>query len=174
MLCNFNSTKVRLKAVYEHAGGCEAEGFQFHKGSIKRMATCHTLLLRTYFNSTKVRLKASNVPQKHPAFINFNSTKVRLKGCRFVDCLLCCDNFNSTKVRLKVVSTQFPSVCYFHFNSTKVRLKVRSNAETQRKQAEFQFHKGSIKRRPTKAQHSARRYFNSTKVRLKGLEEEQL
>ena len=53
--------------------------FQFHKGTIETPCLAAVILIVTYFNSIKVRLKLRPSIVLVAVYFNFNSIKVRLK-----------------------------------------------------------------------------------------------
>ena len=75
---NFNSIKVRLERL--SVWRCERSLiFQFHKGTIRTMATFIVQYSLLYFNSIKVRLELLIMLLMIPLLSHFNSIKVRLE-----------------------------------------------------------------------------------------------
>ncbi len=98
---NFNSTMVRLKGLLSEEAYQLALKFQFHYGSVKRIATVTPVSIVADFNSTMVRLKEIARAGDDEAKKHFNSTMVRLKVRAFFSARNAPTNFNSTMVRLK-------------------------------------------------------------------------
>ena len=119
--------------------------FQFYDSTIKRYHCRHKKWIRTYFNSTIVRLKDVWRHWFWLPILYFNSTIVRLKGrgmagirsydgFQFYDSTIKSqmfmtlnrryEYFNSTIVRLKVSPIFQLFSLMWNFNSTIVRLKV--------------------------------------------------
>jgi len=75
--------------------------FQFHYGSVKRMATksVNFKRVRFQFHYGSVKRKWTNIGLS--PVDNFNSTMVRLKGFAYRFIRIDFENFNSTMVRLK-------------------------------------------------------------------------
>ena len=58
---NFNSIKVRLELYGAQKGAGSILAFQFHKGAIRTVQPRRSMMLRSHFNSIKVRLEQSIV-----------------------------------------------------------------------------------------------------------------
>ena len=127
MLC-FNSIVVRLKGRDRILVWHARILFQFHSGSIKRKPAeqRHVHLCEFQFHSGSIKSPALLI-DRAPHRWSFNSIVVRLKG-----------GLGAWSVgRLA------------RFNSIVVRLKGESGQPNAKEQAWFQFHSGSIKRRPS-------------------------
>ena len=122
---SFNSIKVRLKVNAHGVVYYNRVKFQFHKGAIKRILHVKPLDFFTPFQFHKGAIKRWRICKS-------NRTSKR--------------SFNSIKVRLKARALKAMSFSIEGFNSIKVRLKVRNEECIQTHAAEFQFHKGAIKR----------------------------
>ena len=143
MLSYFNSIKVRLRPSPSHALTI-SRPFQFHKGSIKTLATRLLPCFLTHFNSIKVRLRREGWACCSSGHENFNSIKVRLRLVVCRPALQGGDHFNSIKVRLRPEMAAVGFLGTSHFNSIKVRLRP-STSHALDISRPFQFHKGSIK-----------------------------
>ena len=57
LIHHFNSIKVRLEPTLRFILSVKGSEFQFHKGTIRTNLVRHSRIVKTYFNSIKVRLE---------------------------------------------------------------------------------------------------------------------
>ena len=141
---HFNSIKVRLKRW------CPTDGspllpFQFHKGTIKTYDADFILIIMTYFNSIKVRLKPVIRLTTADDYPLFQFHKGTIKTRAVIERIRRVFDFNSIKVRLKLQGSSRGLSVHPNFNSIKVRLKLWRFWRQTKNGILFQFHKGTIK-----------------------------
>ncbi len=124
VLLHFNSIKVRLEQKSTQWVSCTLK-FQFHKGTIRTIFSCSTVLSASYFNSIKVRLE--------PTF------------CQSIPSTF--SHFNSIKVRLEPASIEKP-ICKNGFQFHKGTIRTKLSQAFEDCENVFQFHKGTIRTQP--------------------------